>query len=100
VSFRVGPAGASIHLQGSRDGRPLRRRDLTTALDRHPEAFPFRLPCPESENPPAEAEKLFVPPEGEGDGLWLWLVETSPESALDLDEDTLQALQAMGYAGS
>jgi hypothetical protein len=98
VSFLVRPAGAPVSLEGTRDGRPLRPGDVTAAADRHPETFPFQLPDPERENPPEKARKLFRPPERETAGLWVWLVASSPETALEVDEDTLEALRALGYA--
>ena len=99
VSFRVRPVGAPVRLEGARDGRPLRPEDVTTAVDRHPGAFPFLLPDPERENPLQEARKLFLPPEDEADGVWVWLVESSPGAAFEVDEDTLEALRALGYVG-
>jgi hypothetical protein len=99
VSFLVRPVGAPVHLEGALDGRPLRSEDLTTAVDRHPEAFPFLLPDPERENPLQNARKLFQPPGRETEGLWVWLVESSPETAVEVDEDTLEALRALGYVG-
>ena len=97
VSFLVKPVGAPVHLEGARDGRPLRAQDVTTAGDRHPDGFPFLLPDPERENPPEEAQKLFRSPEGEADGLWIWLVESSPGTTPEVDDETLEALRALGY---
>ena len=97
VSFLVKPVGAPVHLEGARDGRPLRAQDVTTAGDRHPDGFPFLLPDPERENPPAEAQKLFRSPEGEADGLGVWLVESSPGTTPEVDDETLEALRALGY---
>jgi hypothetical protein len=91
--------GAPVHLEGRRGGRPLRPRDVTTAVDRHPEALPFLLPDPERENPLEAARKLFQPPETGTDGLWIGLVETTPDTSLEVDEDTLEALRALGYVG-
>jgi arylsulfatase A-like enzyme len=97
VSFLVRPAGAPVRLEGTRDGRSLRPEDVTAAGDRHPEDFPFLLPEPERENPPERARELFRPPEGEREGLGIWLVESSPDAALEVDEDSLEALRALGY---
>ncbi len=98
VSFLVRPVGAPVRLEGTRDGRPLQPGDVTAAEDRHPETFPFRLPDPERENPPEKARKLFRLPSRETVGLGVWLVESSPETALEIDEDTLEALRVLGYA--
>ncbi len=97
VSFRVRPAGAPVRLAGSRDGRDLQPDDLTWGEDRRPDGFPFLLPDPERENPLRRANQLFVPPGAGAEGLDVWLVETSADEPLDLDEDTLDALRAMGY---
>jgi arylsulfatase A-like enzyme len=97
VSFRVRPAGAPVRLSGSRDGRGLQPGDITWAGDRKAKALPFLLPDPERENPLRQADRLFLAPGPEADGLDVWLVEVSADKALDLDEDTLEALRAMGY---
>ncbi len=89
--------GATVRLEGTRSGRPLRPKDVIYAVGRHPEGFPFVLPDPERENPLREAEKLFVPPSEESAGLHVWLVEPLDKTTLKIDEDTLDALRALGY---
>ncbi len=97
VSFLVRPVGAPVHLEGTLDGRPLRPGEVTAAGDRHPETFPFLLPEPERENPPEKARELFRLPPRERKGLGIWLVESSPDAALEVDEESLEALRALGY---
>jgi len=97
VSFRIRPMGATVRLEGTRSGRPLRPKDVTYAVGRHPEGFPFVLPDPERENPLAEAERLFIPPSEESAGVRVWLVEPLDKTTHKIDEDTLDALRALGY---
>jgi len=98
IRVRVRPAGASVRLSGARDGKRLSTREVSVAGVRHPEELPFVLPRPETENPLAAARRLFAQPPDSGPGLWISLVHASPEEALDVDEDTLEALEVLGYA--
>jgi hypothetical protein len=77
----------------------LRPGDVTAAGSRHPEVYPFLLPEPERENPPEKARELFLPPGQKTEGLWVWLVESSPGAGLEVDQDTIEALHALGYVG-
>jgi hypothetical protein len=100
VGFTVRPVGAPVQLEGTRDGRPLRPRDVAvgeTAF--HPEGFPFRLPDIESETERDRGLKLFAPPGPAGAGVRAWLVLPPGRTLEQLDEETRERLKALGYVG-
>jgi arylsulfatase A-like enzyme len=100
VSFTVRPVGAPVELSGSRDGRPLRPRDVAvgeTAF--RPDRLPFRLPDIESEADNDRGINLFAPPHENAPPVRLWLALPPGRTLEQMDAETRERLRALGYVG-
>jgi len=99
VELSVRPMGAPLRLEGTRDGRPLRPRDVLIAEQAvHPVAVPFELPEIESES--ERVENIFAPPPNDRSGIHVWLSLTPGREVMDFDEATRERLKALGYLGN
>jgi arylsulfatase A-like enzyme len=102
ISFGVRPQGAPVWIEGTRDGRALRRGDVLVAQQGlAPGAFPFKIPDLE---PPTEGEdettaNLFAPPP-DGPGVHIWLALAPGRKVLELDAEARERLKALGYVGN
>jgi arylsulfatase A-like enzyme len=100
LGFTIRPIGAPVYLNGTRDGRPLRRGEVVigeTAFP--PEALPFRLPDIESETDKDHGLVLFKPPHADVPGVRIWLTLPPGRTLQELDEATRERLKALGYVG-
>jgi hypothetical protein len=100
LAFTVRPIGAPVQLNGTRDGRPLRKGDVVigeTAF--RPEAFPLRLPDIESETESDRGLLLFKAPRPEQSGVRIWLNLPPGRTIQELDPATRERLKALGYVG-
>jgi hypothetical protein len=100
VSFAVRPVGAPVLLSGTRDGRPLRPRDVAVGGGSfRPEAIPFRLPDIESETERDRGIDLFEAPRGKASGVLVWLALPPGRGVQELDAEARERLKALGYVG-
>jgi hypothetical protein len=100
IGFTLRPAGAPVELSGTRDGRELRGADVAigeTAF--HPPALPLRLPDIESETEADRGLVLFKRPPDTVPGVRLWLALPPGTKVQELDAETRERLQALGYVG-
>jgi arylsulfatase A-like enzyme len=96
VAFGVRPMGAPVWLEGTRDGRPLTKRDILIAAEGiHPEAVPF--PLPEIESEKERVEDIFSPPREPTPGIHIWLSMPSGKKPPPMDCETCERLKALGY---
>ena len=102
IAFTLRPRGAPVLLQGTRDGRPLRRRDVATAESARSAPRPARAPARHRVRGGARARglNLFSPPQGDHGGR-AGLDHFAPgRKLMDLDKETREWLKAMGYLGA
>jgi arylsulfatase A-like enzyme len=96
VSFVVRPAGAPVWMEGTRDGRPLAKRDVLIAADgAAPPALPVKLP--EAETETRVSDEMFSPPRTGKPGVHLWLDLPPGSRRTPMDRETREQLCALGY---
>jgi hypothetical protein len=103
LSFTVRPRGAPVWLDGTRDGRPLKPRDVLVAQEGlTPTEVPVRLPEIESptEEEQAGSNDVFAEPPADKPGLHLWLRAIPGREMIQLDEEARARLKALGYLGN
>jgi arylsulfatase A-like enzyme len=102
ISFGVRPRGAPVWLEGTRDGRPLRKGDVLVAQQGLvPDSFPYRIPDlePPSEGDDETTANLFAPPP-DGPGVHVWLTLVPGRTVLEMDAEMRERLKALGYVGN
>ncbi len=99
VAFSIRPMGAPVTLEGRRDGRPLRPRDIVIAEEAaHPDAIPYTLPEIESES--ERVKDIFAPPAPGTPGIQVWLQMSPGRGLMQFDDATRERLKALGYLGN
>jgi arylsulfatase A-like enzyme len=96
VAFSIRPQGAPVWLEGTRDGRPLRGKDVLIAAEGVP-ALEMPLQLPEIETEKERAENIFAPPPVERPGLHVWLTLVPGRQVLEIDTEARERLCALGY---
>jgi hypothetical protein len=87
------PPRSMLKLEATSDGKPLASDEIRLGKEgRHPAVFPLVLDASELEVSVVEAELLLHRSEAP---LWAWYVR--PGERVDLDEETLGVLKALGY---
>jgi arylsulfatase A-like enzyme len=92
VSVLMIPHGAPLWLEGTRDGRPLRARDIRVGAKAIPaRVVPFEFPDVE------EAPGAFSPPPAGVPGIDLWLSPAGSGPVPEFDTRARERLEALGY---
>jgi arylsulfatase A-like enzyme len=100
MTFNALPRGAPVRLDGTRDGRPLRRGDVALGQRGFPPAeVPFTLPQLEAEGEGALRGELFAAAAARP-GLSVWLVLDRGREVMTMDKETCERMKALGYVGS
>jgi arylsulfatase A-like enzyme len=99
VFFSVRPMGAPVHVEGTRNGKPLARSDFLIAEEgTRPTILPLRFPEVESNTEEGITGNLFAPPKTAGaPGIHLWLTMTPGRQVMDIDRETCERMMALGY---
>jgi hypothetical protein len=95
----VRPMGAPVHVEGTRNGKPLARSDFLIAEEgTRPAVLPLRFPEIESNTEEGITGNLFAPPKTAGaPGIHLWLTMTPGRQVMDIDRETCERMMALGY---
>jgi hypothetical protein len=100
VAFTVRPMGAPVWLEGRRDGRALRLRDVAIGRSAAPaDAVPLRLPEMESAGGLEHFHDLFAPPQSDPSGIQVWLALPPGRTLMEFNKETQERLKALGYLG-
>jgi arylsulfatase A-like enzyme len=100
VAFTVRPMGAPVWLEGTRDGRALRPRDVAIGRSAAPaDAVPLRLPEIESAGGGEHFHDLFAPPQSDPPGVQVWLTLPPGRTLMEFNKETQERLKALGYLG-
>jgi arylsulfatase A-like enzyme len=98
AAFTVRPMGAPVWLEGTRDGRALRPRDVAIGRSAAPaDALPLRLPEIESAGGQERVHDLFAPPQGDPPSLQIWLTLPPGRTLMDFNKEREEQLKALGY---
>jgi len=99
VAFSLRPIGVPVILEGTCDGRLLRKEDIFIAQEGvHPKKLPYQLPEIETEH--ERAENIFAPPRAAGPGIHLWLTLLKGRTLLSMDKASCEKFRALGYVAS
>jgi hypothetical protein len=98
VSFRVRPAGATVRLSGTWNGRSLGAGDVAGAVTLSAAGL-IVLPDPEAEPDPAIGSSFFARPDRPRAAIAVWLQPAGDSQPAAASADALEALRALGYVG-
>jgi hypothetical protein len=97
VALSIRPQGAPVWLEGTRDGRPLRRNEVLIAQEGVP-ALEVPLKLPEIETEKERTEDIFAPPPATRPGLHVWLTLVPGRQMMEaFDQAARERLCALGY---
>jgi arylsulfatase A-like enzyme len=96
ITFVVRPAGARVWMEGTRDGRPIKPRDVLVAAEGlHPKILPVSFP--ETETDGGSADDIFTPPRAKTPGIHIWLEMPAAKRPPRMNRETRERLCALGY---
>jgi hypothetical protein len=100
VAFTVRPMGAPVWLEGTRDSRALKSREVAIGRSAAPaDALPLRLPEIESAGGSEHFRDLFAPPQSDPPGLQIWLTLPPGRTLMEFNKERQEQLKALGYLG-